>query len=253
MSHKCTGVAASSTLTDLAYCCCKILNLAWENPSTPTPCYPKIKSSLLSDFGVLISQNLRPICSKLKKRSPAAKDAACAVVPDSSFVSSGKKSTVVAKIKENPDAVAAPTVSRGNATLGKPDAAAVTSCSSGNEVTIATTMTLEKTVAVSINKGANVTIGASVEASAPIATTANPSTRTKATAHPSNISKETIAVKATAPTTTNATIIAFDPSVKEVKYISFKRRQFHALHHHNEPTLSPVSSKIQYQNDCYAD
>ncbi len=47
--------------------------------------------------------------------------------------------------------------------MGKPDAAAVTSSSSGKEVTIATTTTLEKTVAVSINKGANVTIGASVE------------------------------------------------------------------------------------------
>jgi hypothetical protein len=182
-----------------------------------------------------------------------AKDAACAVVPDSSFVSSGNNSTVVAKIKENPDAGAIPTVSRGNVTLGKPDATAVTSSSSGNEVTIATTKTLEKPVAMSINKGANVTTGASVEASAPIATTANPSTNTKATAHPSNISKETIAVEATAPTTTNATIIAFDPSVKEMKYISFKRRQFYALHHHNDTTLSPVSSKIQYQNDCYAD
>ncbi len=62
-----------------------------------------------------------------------------------------------------------------------------------------------------------------------------------------------LAVEATSPTTTNATIIAFDPSVKEMKYISFKRRQFYALHHHNDTTLSPVSSKIQYQNDCYAD
>ncbi len=38
-----------------------------------------------------------------------------------------------------------------------------------------------------------------------------------------------------------------------MKYISSKRQQFYALHHHNDTTLSAVSSKIQYWNDCYAD
>ncbi len=135
--------------------------------------------------------------------------------------------------------------------MGKPEAAAVISGSSGSEATIATTKTLEKPVAVSINEGANVTTRTSVQASAPITTTANPSTGTKATACPSNISKDTIAVEATAPTTTN-TIIASDPSVKEIEYISSKRRQFNAFHNH-DTTQSAVSSKIQYQNDCYAD
>ena len=43
----------------------------------------------------------RPIGSKLKKKRPAAIDAAHAVAPDSSGVSGGNNSTVIAKIKEN--------------------------------------------------------------------------------------------------------------------------------------------------------
>jgi hypothetical protein len=72
---------------------------------------------------------------------------------------------------------------------------------------------------MSVNKGGNeatINTGTSVEASAPITTTANPSTDSKPTAPPSNISKETIAVEAAAPTTTNTTIIASDLSVKEM-------------------------------------
>jgi hypothetical protein len=43
----------------------------------------------------------RPIGSKLKKKHPVAKNATCAVAPDSSGVSGGNNSTVIAKIKEN--------------------------------------------------------------------------------------------------------------------------------------------------------
>ena len=44
----------------------------------------------------------RPIGSKLKKKRPAAIDAARAVAPDSSGVSGGNNATVVAKIKKKP-------------------------------------------------------------------------------------------------------------------------------------------------------
>jgi hypothetical protein len=47
---------------------------------------------------------MRPISSKLKKKHPVVKDAACAVAPDSLGVSGGNNSTVIAKVKENPEA-----------------------------------------------------------------------------------------------------------------------------------------------------
>ncbi len=62
--------------------------------------------------------------------------------------------------------------------MGKPDATAVTSGSSGSEAIIA-----------------------------------HPSTKTKATAGPSNISKSTKIIEAIDPTTTTTTITASDPSV----------------------------------------
>ncbi len=88
----------------------------------------------------------RPIGSKLKKKHPAAKDSACAVVPDSFHFSGSNNSTVVTKIKDSPDAAAVPTGSSGNVTLEKPDAAVVTSGCNGNKATIASTQTLEKPV-----------------------------------------------------------------------------------------------------------
>ncbi len=102
--------------------------------------------------------------------------------------------------------------------MGKPDATAVTSGSSGSEAIIA-----------------------------------HPSTETKATAGPSNISKSTKIVEATALTTTITTITASDPSVNVMEYISSKRRQLYDLLHHNDTTLSAAPSKINYQNDCYED
>jgi len=102
--------------------------------------------------------------------------------------------------------------------VGKPDATAVTSGSSGSEAIIA-----------------------------------YPSTETKATAGPSNISKSTKIVEATAPTTTTTTIIASDPSVNVMEYISSKRRELYGLLNYNDTTLSAVPSTIKYQNDCYED